>query len=195
MHEKFQKILDTIKTSQKEIEILPVDDKVKYECKKQFLINQDSLLGVILENTGGIIIEHWIRIYGTGKCNVITRNKLIPFEELAIAEDILGGLFILLANGNIGYFAPDCLEVEDMELNIGQFLYWCFHGDTDMFYADYRWKNWKEDVAKLNCDNGIAFYPFLFAKADNLESRMRKEVPMSEIIGMEFDFSKQLGEN
>ena len=82
-----------------------------------------------------------------------------------------------------------------MELNIGQFLYWCFHGDTDRFYVDYRWKNWKEDAAKCNCDNGIAFYPFLFAKADGMESRARKEVPMAELIGLEFDFLKQLGEN
>lgn len=195
MNEKFKKILDDIKTSQKEIEVLPADNKVTLACKERLFINWDSLLGVVLENTGGIIIDHWIRLYGTGKLNFIERNSIIPLDELAIAEDILGGLFILLENSNIGYFAPDCLEIEDTELKIGQFLYWCLHGDTDLFYVDYRWKNWKKDVAKLNCDNGIAFYPFLFTKADCIDSRMRKEVPMAEIIGIEFDVLKQLGEN
>ncbi len=185
MHEKFQKILNEIKTSQKRVEILSVDDKVLLACKKNLFINWDSLSGVIIENTGGIIIDNWIRFYGAGKLNILERNNIMPFEELVIAEDILGGLFILLTNNNIGYFAPDCLEVEDMELSSGQFLYWCLHGNTDMFYADYRWQNWKEDVAKLNYDNGIAFYPFLFAKAESLEKRMRKEIPISEIISIE----------
>lgn len=38
---------------------------------------------------------------------------------------------MFLENGNIGYFAPDCLELEDMEISLSQFLYWCLYGDTD----------------------------------------------------------------
>ena len=104
----------------------------------------------------------------------------------------MGGLFVYLRNGNIGYFAPDCLEFEDMEIHFNQFLYWCIHGDTDTFYADYRWEGWREDCLKLNCDDGVAFYPFLWAEAENLESRTRRIVPMKEIIGLEFDFLRQM---
>lgn len=179
-----------MKTSQKEIEILPVDAKANFAYIEEFLTDKDGLLRAILANTGGIIVDHWIRLYGSGKLNFIERNNMIPIDEVVFAEDILGGLFLLLPHGNIGYFAPDCLEIEDLELTMGQFLTWCFHGDTDRFYVDYRWHDWKKEVAGLHYDNGIAFYPFLFAEANDLESRMRKEVPMAEIVGIAFEMLK-----
>lgn len=190
----FQKILDDIKKSTKIVQILPSDSSIKEHLQKKYEINTKSLLGMLLENTGGIIIDNWIRFYGTGEINFVSRNNMFPFEDIVIAEDILGGLFVCLENGNIGYFAPDCLELEDMEIRLNQFLYWCLHGDTDTFYKDYRWKNWQKDVSNLKSNEGMAFYPFLWAKAESLESRSRRIVPMDEIIGLEFDFLKQIQE-
>ncbi len=67
------------------------------------------------------------------------------------------------------------------------------HGDTDTFYKDYRWEHWLDDLSDLDYDNGIAFYPFLWAEAKNLESRKRSVVSMAELIGLEFEFLRQLG--
>lgn len=192
MDEKFQKILDDIKKSTKTVKVLPSNGYIKEKLQEKYEINAESLLGVLLENTGGIIIDNWIRFYGTGEIDFISRNDLFPFENIVIAEDILGGLFVCLENGNIGYFAPDCLELEDMEIRLNQFLYWCLHGDTDTFYADYRWDNWQEDLSNLDYNKGVAFYPFLWAKAESLESRERKIIPIDEIIGLEFDILKQI---
>lgn len=192
MNESFQKILDDINNSKKTIKILPSINSVKKRIEK-YEINPESLLGIILENAGGIIIDNWIRIYGAGEMDFASRNALIPLDKLVVAEDILGGLFVYLDNGNIGYFAPDCLELEDMEIHFNQFLYWCLHGDTDTFYMDYRWKNWQEDIFDLNCNEGVAFYPFLWAQ-ECTENRTRKIVPIEEIIGLEFDFLKQINE-
>lgn len=69
------------------------------------------------------------------------------------------------------------VNIEDMEINLSQFLYWCLHGDTETFYTDYRWENWKEDLTDLDYNEGIAFYPFLWAKAENLENRERRRIP------------------
>jgi len=184
----FKDLLDDISTSDKAIKILPVQDPVKEKIKEKYDIKWGSLLGVILDNTGGIVIDNWIRIYGAGEVDLAARNELFPFDNLAIAEDILGGIFVFLESGNIGYFAPDYLEVEDMEIRFNQFLYWCIHGDTDTFYIDYRWENWKEDASDISCSEGVAFYPFLWANAKDLESRKRSKVPIDEIIRLEFDF-------
>lgn len=192
MGSAFQKILDDIKKSTKTVSVLPADDAVKEALGRAYKINSKSLLAELLENTGGIVVDNWIRLYGAGEINFIARNQLFPFDDIVIAEDILGGLFIFLENGNMGYFAPDCLKVEDMEISFGQFLYWCLHGDTDTFYMDYRWKDWQKDVSELKTSEGIAFYPFLWADAENLESRSRRIVPIAEIIGLEFDFLKQM---
>lgn len=194
MNNNFQKILDDIEKSTKIVNILSSDEYIKNILKKTYEINSTSLLAVLLENTGGIIIDNWIRFYGTGEVNFVSRNSLFPFENIVIAEDILGGLFVCLENGNIGYFAPDCLELEDMEIGFSQFLYWCLHGDTDTFYKDYRWKDWQKDISHLKNSEGIAFYPFLWAEAESLESRSRKIVPIDEIIRLEFDFLKQMHE-
>lgn len=193
MNESFQNILDDIKSSTKTIKILPTDNAVKKRIREKYGINSESLLGMILENTGGIIIDNWIRLYGAGEMDFVSRNALFPFDNPVVAEDILGGLFVYLDNGNIGYFAPDCLELEDMEIHFNQFLYWCLHGDTDTFYMDYRWKNWREDISNLNCNEGVAFYPFLWTQ-ELIEKRSRRIVPMNEIIGLEFDFLKQISE-
>lgn len=192
MDDRFQRIMDDINSATKKIQVLPGDDTIKEEVRKKFSLNPASLCGIVIENAGGIIIEDWIRLYGSGEINITARNELYPFEELVVGEDILGGLYVYLENGNIGYFAPDCLELEDMEIRYNQFLYWCFHGDTDTFYLDYRWEGWQQDVTKLGYHEGVAFYPFLWAEAESLESRMRKVVPINEIIGLEFDYLKQM---
>ncbi|MCM1327677.1 MAG: DUF2625 domain-containing protein [Lachnoclostridium sp.] len=191
MNDKLQRILADINSSTKKVQILPCDCAVRQSVKEKYMVPSESILGILLENTGGITIDNWIRIYGSGELNIVSRNALFPYDELVIAEDILGGLFICLKNGNIGYFAPDCLDFEDMEIYFNQFLYWCLHGDTDTFYMDYRWTNWQADVLKLKLDEGIAFYPFLWAQAESLESRKHTIIPINEIIGLELDFYKQ----
>ena len=193
MNEKFRRIHDDIKKSTKEVKVLPVDEAVKEKVNEKYSIHSESLLGLLLDNTGGIVIDNWLRFYGSGEINFMTRNQWMPFDDIVIAEDILGGLFVCLENGNIGYFAPDCLELEDMDINLSQFLYWCLHGDTDTFYIDYRWENWQNDLRDLDYDKGVAFYPYLWAKAESLESRKRSIIPMEEIIGVEFEFLKQMG--
>ena len=60
------------------------------------------------------------------------------------------------------------------------------------FYTDYRWDGWQNDASKLKSSEGVAFYPFLWAEAESLESRVRKVVPMDEILRLQFAF---LGQN
>ena len=101
MESTFQNILDDIKNSKKAVAVLPSEDSIKAEVKNTYKINSKSLLAVLLEHTGGIIIDHWIRLYGAGEVNFISRNSLCPFDNILIGEDILGGLFMFLENGNI----------------------------------------------------------------------------------------------
>lgn len=192
--DRYEEILESVKNSSKEIKILPVNMEVVKCIKTKYEINEESLLGTIIFNTGGIIVENWLRVYGSGELSFYERNDLIQYSDVIVAEDILGGLFTILNDGNVAYFAPDCLEWEPMEITFSEFLYWTFHGDTDTFYKDYRWDNWKFDLKKIGNDKGISFYPFLWSSADSLESRYREEIPMSEIIKLEFDFFKQLNE-
>lgn len=89
--EMFQRILDEIKSSSKTINVLPLDEAARQAMKEKYRIKSGSLMAAILENTGGIVIDNWIRLYGSGELNFVTRNSLFPFNEIVIGEDILGG--------------------------------------------------------------------------------------------------------
>jgi hypothetical protein len=193
MTSKIDVILKSIEESSKMIRILPKQDEKLLCIEKQYSINKESALGAIVYNTGGIIIEGWIRIYGAGELDFAERNQLFPYDEIVVGEDILGGLFIILAGGNVAYFAPDTLEIEDMDISLGQFIYWCLQGDTDTFYMDYRWEDWQKDVEILDLSQGMSFYPYLWAASDSFEKRYRKPIPMKELIGLEIDFLQQIG--
>lgn len=192
MVSKFDVILKSIKESPKKVRMLPKQDERLIAIEERYSINAESTLGAIVYNTGGIIIDEWIRIYGSGELDFAERNVLFPFDEIVVGEDILGGLFIILERGNVAYFAPDTLEIEDMEISFGQFVTWCIQGDTDTFYMDYRWEHWQKDVENLELSYGMAFYPYLWAVTESLERRHREPIPMKEIIGLEIDFFQQM---
>ncbi|MBN9646037.1 DUF2625 family protein [Terrisporobacter glycolicus] len=187
-----EKILESIKLSSKKVEILPVEETVLRQISNTFKIKEDSLFGKIVLNTGGLLIDNWIRIYGAGQANFFQRNVKFPYHNLLVAEDIIGGLFTLLDNGNIGYFAPDTLTWEDNDLSYSEFIYWALHGDTDTYYQDYHWNTWQNDIENLDINNGVSFYPFLWAEEDSFEKRVRKEIPMEEIIQFQFDMASRL---
>ncbi len=86
MNVTFETVLNDIKSSAKKTEILPSILSVREELHRTYTIDPNSLHGILLENTGGVIIEHWLRFYGTGALNFITRNDLVPFDNIVIAE-------------------------------------------------------------------------------------------------------------
>lgn len=70
--EMFQRILDEIKSSSKTINVLPLDEAARQAMKEKYRIKSGSLMAAILENTGGIVIDNWIRLYGSGELNFVT---------------------------------------------------------------------------------------------------------------------------
>jgi hypothetical protein len=119
MTSKIDVILKSIEESSKMIQILPKQDEKLLCIEKQYSINKESTLGAIVYNTGGIIIEGWIRIYGAGELDFAERNQLFPYDEIVVGEDILGGLFIILAEG-CGNSGPKSRNVL-LSISVGSF--------------------------------------------------------------------------
>ena len=178
--------------SKRRIEVLsPCATKTDI-IKAKWNIPENTLLGVILYNTGGIVIDGWIRVLGSGERDVASWNETLNIDSyVVIADDVLGGLFGLPIKSNIiHYFAPDTLEWEDTKLTYPQFIRWLAEGDVDLFYSDYRWNNWETDVVDLSFFEGISFYPFLWAKSE--QERSRKAISLKEIVLLSFDIRKAL---
>lgn len=185
-------ILSSVSSSSKSITAEPVDESNAEKIIATYGINPESYLGTFINLYGSLTINGIIRIYGSGKINLLERNEQYNLSALAVGEDIFGGLFLFLENGSMGYFAPDCLEVEDMEISYGQFLAWCMDSDTGLFYIACLYDGWQDDAAKLTSNQGISFYPPLWAKADGTQPRSRKAVPMHEIVAMNIEMHRKL---
>ncbi len=104
---------DDLSTKNNVLLLKPKDELVK-DFSEKYSNFQDKFFYEQFMNSGGIVIDNWIRIYGCGKLNVIEKNKLYNTNQtmdILIAEDILGGLFGL-KDDFVYYFAPDTNEFE-----------------------------------------------------------------------------------
>ena len=52
-----------------------IDKSIKESFRIKFNNFQDKLFFEVIENCGGIIIDNWIRLYGCGELNVISKNE------------------------------------------------------------------------------------------------------------------------
>ena len=165
-----------------------------------------SPMGAVVYETGGILIDNgWLRILGSGSAgfnrDLMGWNNGKQQGLLLVADDVLGGFFAINGGafgqeslGHIYYMAPDNLEWEPLNFGYSDFLVFCFSGDLDKFYDGMRWKNWQQEVAKLDGTQGILCLPSLFtAEGKNLNKVSRKPVPIAELWGLHNDFRQQLG--
>lgn len=165
-----------------------------------------SPMGAVVYETGGILVDNgWLRILGSGSPglnrDLMGWNKNKQQGLLLVADDALGGFFALNGGafgqatlGKIYYLAPENLEWQPLEKGYSDFLVFCFSSDLNKFYDKLRWKNWQQEIAQLNGNQGISFYPFLFTKeGKNLNKALRKPVPIQELWLFSNDMRQQLG--
>jgi hypothetical protein len=160
--------------------------------------------------TGGILVDHgWLRLLGASSGRM--RDGLLAWNDLApesvpnplpgamiVAHDAVGGFFAanLGAFGagarTIYYFAPDTLHWMDMSMSLADFLRWAITQELSAFYTDLRWPNWEQEVAALDGDHGISFYPMVWATGESLQDRSRRVVPQRELWAPHRDMADQL---
>lgn len=188
-----------IKVATNKVEILPVDAGKAKEALYQTQVTTGSIMGAIIYNTGGILVDDgWIRILGSGneKLNrsLPEWNKTKSFSAygekpgfLLIADDVIGGFFILNGGkfgndlGTIYYFSPDSLEYESLGISYSEFILFCFNNDLERFYSGSRWKDWRSEVSKLDGNKVFTFYPYLWTKeGKDLDSLSRKVIEVDE---------------
>lgn len=196
------KILDMIEKSSKSIEVYTDETDIENDILKSMEISPDSVLGTVVSNTSGIMIDNTIRILGKKS---IERRDILSYNRnkldglIIVADDIFGGIFAVnIGNysvswgiGEICYFAPDTLEWDNLEFKYSYFLTWCISGDTDKFYESFRWKSFSQDCKKVGFDEGILIYPFLWSKEIDIETADKKAVPIDELFNINMDFREK----
>lgn len=201
-----------IDTAKNKVEILPCDTIKAKDALYKTQVTTRSPMGAIIYSTGGLLIDNgWIRILGSGSSKLDRAlpdwNKGKTFNEfgqspafLLVADDAIGGFFAINGGGlgkdlgQLYYLSPDDLEWEPLDITYTNFLLFCFSGNLDEFYKGLRWNNWKEDVSKLNGNEGYSFYPFLWTKeGKDINKVSRKAVTIEELFAANMLARKQLG--
>lgn len=206
-------VLEWISSAKNKVEILPCDTAKAKDALYNTQVTTRSPMGAIVYSTGGLLIDNgWIHILGSGHSKLDRTlpdwNKGKTFKEygetpsfLLVADDAVGGFFAInggiLGNdlGKIYYLSPDNLKWEPLELTYTEFLLFCFNHDLNKFYDGLRWKNWKEEVPKLDGNKIYNFYPFLWTKeGKDIDKNSRKPIPIEEQYSLNMEMRKQLGE-
>lgn len=170
-------------------------------------VTTKSALGAVAYSTGGILLQHgWLRVLGSGHPH-LARSVTSWTDDckldnaLLVADDVIGGFFALNGGcfdggeGEIFYLAPDTLDWECLGIRYADFLNWCCTGDLSGFYEPCRWRRWETLIPRLDGNQGISVYPYLWtseAKKRGIERCSKKAVPMEELWGLALYFRERL---
>ena len=196
------------------IEVLPADINVATAEIEWLQVTARSYLGALALHCGGLLVDGgWLRILGSGhaRCSwsLSSATRRMGWEHhegapvaIAVGVDVLGGIFAINggafgpdALGRVFYFAPESLDWEC--LNIGHTHWVDAMLDPERcgsFYAAARWSGWEAEVRALGANQGIHFWPPLWARESKPRANAsRRAVNLDEVIDFELDAARQLG--
>lgn len=197
--ELWKKILLALSCSKRKIILSKNQAKKGHHELNSLKINSDSVLGSIILNSSGIIVDDWIRILGsegTDNSGILWYNKILEIKNMTmIAHDVIGGIFAIDNFNEIWYFAPDTLEWENLDINYTQFINWVLEGDIDLFYNTMRWNSWENDCKNVKFDEGILIYPFLWSNEMEINEASKKVVPIEELFFINQESANMISDN
>jgi hypothetical protein len=166
-------------------------------------VSTRSHLGSVAYATGGILIDDgWLRIIGSGhdrfKRDLRQWNDGRSGGFVLVADDVVGGFFALNSGalgqhiGGIYYWAPDTLAWESLGVGYGDFLEWTFSKGLAQFYEGLRWQGWQGDIAHINADQCLSFYPFLWTSEGSVQDSTRGMLSMAERYLFNIGLAEQL---
>lgn len=205
MNVLWNEILELINNSSKKKQI-EFNKPCDFSMVSRLGLEEDSVIGQIIANTKGIIIDNTVRILGSGEKNKYTSIEQYNYEVgiylgndyFIIADDVFGGVFAFKKTGinegsTIYYLAPDTLEWEDLEIVYPEFLTFFLNDKSNKFYETFKWESFSKDTEDIKPDQGILIYPYLWSKECNIEDASKKAVPMIELIQLNIEFRKKFG--
>ena len=187
---KMETLKNYFEESETKITVLPNDNNKAHETKTVFQFDEETPLGTIVLQTGGIIFDQWVRVYGSGEIDFSQKNRsLSPYGKIIVAEDVAGGLFGIDEDNMIFYFAPDSLEWEELEISYPKLIQGFTEGGEgiEKFFKSFRWEGWQEDTKDIKNNEGILYTPFLWTKEASIEGFPHKIVPIDEVQKIQLD--------
>lgn len=86
MFEELKAVLDKATTK---ISLIEPDERAAAHLKEVYPFHEETVFGVVLSKTGGIVIDNWIRIYGSGKYDFYGKNTSLSEWGQRLSPKIL----------------------------------------------------------------------------------------------------------
>lgn len=194
------RIRELISASNLNIEILsPSEDRVK--VLESLQVTTRSTLGAIAYETGGIIIDGWIRFIGSGN-EKLNRNIANWNREnsgfLLVADDVVGGFFAINGGalgddtGSMYYWSPDSVEWEPLEIGFTDFFDWALTEEINDFYLNFGKEKLSREYNEIDADKCLSFYPFLWSQEGSVETSSIGIVTIDEAFKFKVETLVQL---
>lgn len=193
LDERINSITAMFDRSGLDIVVLPPDEE---KAKRLMSRSADDCtpLAAVLASTGGVSVNGILRLFGSGTVDFFEKNKqLSELGFTAVAEDIFGGVFGQDKNGEMLYFMPDDLKIEEFGGDYGEFLDWlCCREDFELFYRDYCKECPGLLYSEIPVNKGVSLYPPLWEGSG--EKRSAAAVDMSQLLDVELEIYKKRNE-
>lgn len=180
------------------VDVLPVEPEAGLRTLHRLQVTAGSALGAIALHSGGLVIDHWLRLLGGGG-GLPALAELDEVGKMTVGYDLLGGRFALNGTalpgqpGGLWYWAPDTLEWETAESTYSGLLEWFLGGAITKFYADRYWSGWRAEAALAQPWQGVALYPPPFVKEGaDLGQVSKRIVDMTELLDAYTVMARQL---
>ena len=186
-----------------------VHEQTKYDndILSKMGVIQNSVLGQIVTNAYGIVVDNLVRVYANGdekeSHNIYSYNreleKSFGNKKLFVADDVFGGLYAMNNGafegdqGMIWYFAPDTLEWDNLGISYPEFITWISSSNFSDFYSTFIWNDLQKDICDIRFNQGVLIYPFLWSNECTIETADKKVVPFIELISLNLENNKKLG--
>jgi len=167
-------------------------------------VNEQSVLGQVLINSDLAVVNDYLTIFcGSEENGIISFNnkmkKYYQGNKLIVAYDVWGGIFAI-GNGDFGedvrvvwYYAPDSLQWECLNINYAEFIAWACSDNIKEFYKSFLWKDIGSLLEKVQREEAILVYSFMWSKECDIETADKKIVPIEELVALNVEYENKIG--
>lgn len=148
-----------------------------------------------------IIVNNYLKILGNDtRFGIKWANEIYEkyygATSLLVAYDIFGGLFVVkdyqFGGEQIWYFAPDTMNWENLKITYHNFIKWVCTDEFSLFYSDFPIEYTMDNLLRIEEDNVLLIYPYLWSKEYRLGIPTINVVPFRELFWLNQDIYRQL---
>lgn len=195
----WENILEWQSQSKNQVRMIPADTTRAAFTLFRGNYELTSTLAAFVYHSGGMMVDNgWLRVLGSGSKDFNrgifewNKDKYVwgpdSIAYLMIADDVVGGFFALfmtphteLDDAFVYYQGPNDRHWVSTGLDYDGFLQFCFFGEIKMFYNNYRWDGWKEEIHLINSNQTISCYPQYWREGARDTKLKRRVIPVQRL--------------